>query len=77
MHLGDLVAYFNDLLSECADQTAYFVDLLWHILNHSVAHTGSSVMWAASEKWGVDAVCANWAMQLRRGVNVLFTDWSE
>ena len=77
MHLGDLVAYFNDLLSECADQTAYFVDLLWHILNHSVARAGSWVMWAASGKRGVDAVFANWAVKLHRGVNVLFTDWSE
>lgn len=61
MHLGNLVAYFNDLLSKCADQTAYFVDSPWHILNHSIAHAGSWVMWAAFCNHGVDAVCANWA----------------
>lgn len=77
MHLGDLVAYFNDLLSECADQTAYFVDSLWHILNHNVACAGSWVMWAESGKHRRDAVCANWAVQLHQGVDVLPTDWSE
>ena len=70
MHLGDLVAYFNDV-SECADQTAYFVDLLWHILPTVLPAQGSG-WW---ELHGVDALCANWTVQLHWGTGVLSTDW--